>query len=82
MHFSTVIALMRFPSVCKQIPVVEAPYPIFSLCIHAVFIIFFVTGRKIMHPRTFLGVLPKLSAQICLGYLSLFCFYYYTWNIV
>lgn len=40
MNFSTVIALIRFPSVCKQIPVVKAPYPIFSLCIHAVLIIF------------------------------------------
>lgn len=78
MHFSTVIALIRFPSVCKQIPVVEAPYPIFSLCIHAIFIYFFVNGRKTMRSRTFLAALPKLSPQISLGFLSLFCFYYYT----
>lgn len=72
MHFNTVIALIRFPSVCKQIPVVEAPYPMYSCSIY----VFFVTGRKTMDPRTFLAVLPKLSAQICLGYLSLFCFSY------
>lgn len=37
MHFNTVIALIRFPSVCKQIPVVEAPYPMYSCSIYVFF---------------------------------------------
>jgi len=73
MHFRTVIVLKKCPSMCKQIPMVETPYAIFSLCIHAVLIVLLVTGRKLMSSRPFSGILAKLSPQICLGCLS-FCF--------